>query len=248
MCVTALREGMCGRYSLFAPPDEIEDRFGATFDGEFQPRYNVAPSQSMPVVPDSDPDSFEAMEWGFVPPWADDRSEFGFINARAETVGEKPTFREAFERTSRDGLQVGRCLVPADGFYEWVDTGDGKQPYRVALDGDDPFAMAGLWAQWRSQGTQAGLDAFASGTPAAEPEVVTTYAIVTTEPNDLVADLHHRMAVILPREAERRWLDADPAAATDLFAPYPAEGMRAYPVSTAVNDPSNDSPAVVEPL
>ena len=182
---------MCGRYSLFAPPEDTEARFDATFAGEFQPRYNAAPRQSLPVIADADPGTIRAMEWGFVPPWADDRSEFGFINARAETVAEKPTFRAAFAREARENLRVGRCLVPADGFYEWTDSGDGKQPYRVTLADEEPFAMAGLWAQWRP--AQTGLDAFGAKSPEAKPEVVSTFTVVTTEPNDLVADLHDQV-------------------------------------------------------
>jgi putative SOS response-associated peptidase YedK len=253
---------MCGRYSLFVPPDDIEERFGATFAGEFQPRYNAAPSQSLPVIADATSETIERMEWGFVPPWADNRSDFEFINARAETLGEKPTFREAFAQEEGGDLRVGRCLVPADGFYEWVGSDGGKQPYRVTLADDEPFAMAGLWAEWRPPQTQTGLDAFGGetaetgdgttetgdGTPDTGSAVVETFTIVTTEPNDLVADLHHRMAVILPQGEERRWLRADREAASDLLGPYPSEKMRAYPVSDAVNDPSNDSPAVVEPL
>ncbi len=239
---------MCGRYSLFAPPEDIEERFDATFASAFEPRYNAAPSQSLPVVSDAAPGTIEPMEWGFVPPWADDRSDFGFINARAETLAEKPTFRDAFtgEDRAADGLRAGRCLVPADGFYEWADTGDGKRPYRVTLADEDPFAMAGLWAEWRPDRTQTALDAFGGGNrPDADPETVSTFAIVTTQPNDIVADLHDRMSVILPPGAERRWL-RDGAGAADLLEPYPADETQVYPVSQSVNDPSNDSPAVTE--
>ena len=249
--------GMCGRYSLFAPAGDIEDRFGATFDGAFEPRYNAAPRQSLPVVPDEDPGTLTAMEWGFVPPWADDRADFGFINARAETLTGKPTFREAFragtgddgDATGGDGLRAGRCLVPADGFYEWVESDGGKQPYRVRLADDGLFAMAGLWAEYQPERTQTGLGDFAGGTAAGTgtgPETLRTYAIVTTEPNGLVAELHNRMSVILPRGEEHRWLREDSAEVADLLEPYPAESMCADPVSRAVNDPSNDSPAVLE--
>jgi putative SOS response-associated peptidase YedK len=240
---------MCGRYSLLAEAGTVEERFGAAFADDFEARYNAAPSQSLPVVTGADPATLARMEWGFVPPWAEDRSEFGFINARAETLAEKPTFSGAFERTGQDGLRAGRCLVPADGFYEWVATEDGKQPFRVTLTDGEPFAMAGLWAEWRPAQTQTGLDAFSDPSGAdSGTEVRSTYAIVTTEPNDLVADLHHRMAVVLPQDAERRWLTADAEEAADLLTPYPADRMRAYPVSRAVNDPANDSPAVVEPV
>jgi len=235
---------MCGRYSLFAPPDEIEARFDATVAEAFEPRYNAAPRQSLPVITGDDPDTIQRMEWGLIPSWAEDRSDFEFINARAETLTEKPSFEAAYERR--------RCLVLADGFYEWTDAEGGKQPYRVTLADEEPFAMAGLWERWTPPQTQTGLDAFAAGGPDVSdepaPEPIETFAVVTTDPNDLVADLHHRMAVILAPDEEAAWLTADTDRAADVLDPYPAEEMRAYPVSTAVNDPSNDSPAVVEAI
>jgi putative SOS response-associated peptidase YedK len=246
---------MCGRYSLFAPPADIEERFDTRFAFEFEPRYNAAPRQSLPVIPDDSPGTISAMEWGFVPPWADSRDDFGFINARAETLAEKPTFRAAFRAGGEAGdngesgggdPRAGRCLVPADGFYEWVETGDGRQPYRVTLADGEPFAMAGLYAEYRPARTQTGLGDFGDGGPDAGTETVTTYAIVTTEPNGLVADLHDRMSVILPRGEERRWLHEGTAVVGELLGPYPSDEMRAEPVSRAVNDPSNDSPAVLD--
>jgi len=124
---------MCGRYSLFAAPGEIEERFDATFAFDFEPRYNAAPSQELPVVTGDDPETIQRMEWGLVPSWADEKSEHAYINARAETLAEKRSFADAYE--SR------RCLVPADGMYEWVTENGGKQPYRVALPDDRLFAM-----------------------------------------------------------------------------------------------------------
>jgi len=232
---------MCGRYSLFTPPEELAERFDLRVS-TYEPRYNAAPGQSLPVIADRDDATLTRMEWGFVPSWADDRD--GHINARGETVGEKPTFRDAFEQADGE-LAAGRCLVPADGFYEWVD----GQPYRVAFEDDRPFLMAGLWSRWRPATTQTGLGAFGDGSgPDGDPEVVETFAVVTTEPNALVGDLHHRMAVILQPGAEREWLAADPDEARALLGPYPDDGMRAYPVSEAVNDPANDSPALVDPV
>ena len=235
---------MCGRYSLFTPPADLARRFDVAVEG-YEPRYNAAPGQSLPVIAGRDTSRVTRMEWGLVPSWADERD--GHINARAETVGEKPTFRAAFERADGE-LAAGRCLVPADGFYEWVDEDGGRQPYRVRFDDDRPFAMAGLWSQWRPETTQTGLSAFGDGDgPTTDPDIVETFAVVTTEPNDVVADLHHRMAVILPAAAESRWLSAGPGEAGDLLAPYPGDGMEAYPVSRAVNDPANDSPELVDP-
>ncbi|NHN46766.1 SOS response-associated peptidase [Halostella sp. JP-L12] len=243
---------MCGRYSLFAPREDVVDLLDAAPEREFGPRYNMAPGEELPVVRDAASDRIEFLRWGLVPHWADDDGIGNdLINARAETVAEKPSFRDAFRQSyaDADGPRAGRCLVPADGFYEWVDEGDGKQPYRVAFEDDRPFAMAGLWATWEAEVEQVGLDAFGDGGDATpETRRLETFAVVTTEPNDLVADLHHRMAVILDEDDRGAWLDADPDAAADLLDPFPADEMRAYPVSTAVNDPSNDAPAVAEPL
>ncbi|MDS0298930.1 SOS response-associated peptidase [Halogeometricum sp. S1BR25-6] len=232
---------MCGRYSLFTPAEELEARFDAAFETPPDPRYNCAPGQELPVVANDDPDAFRSLTWGLVPSWADDRSG-GVINARAETVREKPSFREAFERR--------RCLVPADGFYEWVSTESGKQPYRVAFEDDRPFAMAGLWERWKPEQTQTGLGDFAGGGSAedAEAEVLETFAVVTAEPNDLVSDLHHRMSVILAPEEEETWLRGDGEEAASLLDTFPDREMRAYPVSTRVNSPANDDADIVEPV
>jgi putative SOS response-associated peptidase YedK len=229
---------MCGRYTLFTPPADLAERFDATVPGDYEPTYNAAPQQSLPVITDDRPDAIRTLQWGLIPRWADDDSE-SYINARAETLTERASFREPFEQR--------RCLVLADGFYEWVDADGRRQPYRFTLPDERPFAMAGLYERWEPPSTQTGLDAFASGDdPDVEPDAVETFTIVTTAPNDLVAEYHHRMSVILPPDAENRWLTADTDEAADLCEPYPAENMTAYPVSTAVNDPTNDSPALVE--
>lgn len=232
---------MCGRYSLFAPQNVIERRFDATFASNFEPRYNIAPSQSVPVITDERPESIGHKEWGLVPRWAEEPST-DLINARAESIESKPSFSEAVANR--------RCLVLADGFYEWVETESGTQPYRVAFDDDRPFALAGIWERWEGTNEQVGLDAFASsGEATPETNVRETVAIVTTEPNDLVSRLHHRMAVILPEGTEERWLDADDAETrSSLLEPIDDTELRADPVSTAVNDPSNESPGLVEPI
>lgn len=244
---------MCGRYSLFAPPDDVETRFDAAFAESFEPRYNAAPRQDLPVITDEAPDSIQRMEWGLIPSWAEDRSDFEFINARAETIDHKRSFRDAFAqgRDSEESggtVEAGRCLVPADGFYEWAVESGGKQPYRVTVGDGDLFAMAGLWARWEPPQVQTGLGDFDGGDPDADAEAVETFTIVTTEPNDLVADLHDRMSVIIAPDEEAEWLTADPDDAEGLLDPYPAAEMDAYPVSTAVNDPANDTPEVVEPI
>jgi putative SOS response-associated peptidase YedK len=229
---------MCGRYSLFAPPADIEARFDATFAFDFEPRYNAAPSQSLPVVASEADDTIQRMEWGLVPSWADDRSDHGYINARAETLSRKRSFADAYE--SR------RCLVPADGFYEWVSEEGGKQPYRVCLPDDAPFAMAGLYERWEPPQRQTGLGEFGgSGAGGGQDDVVETFTIVTTDPNEAVADLHHRMAVVLDPDEEATWLHGSVDEAAQLLDPYDGP-MRTYPVSTAVNSPANDSPALIE--
>jgi len=248
---------MCGRYSLFAPQSTIEARFDATFDTEFEATYNAAPSQPLPVITDADSDTIQRMEWGLVPSWAEDRSDHGHINARAETLGRKRSFADAYE-SAPDTPTAGRCLVPADGFYEWVAgssggeatgprDGGGKQPYRVARPDDDLFAMAGLYERWEPPQRQTGLGEFGSGgsDDGGQDEVVETFTIVTTEPNDVVSDLHHRMAVILDPDEEETWLTSDTDTAAELLDPYDGP-MRTYPVSTAVNSPSNDSPEIIE--
>ncbi|OAQ52403.1 hypothetical protein HTG_12330 [Natrinema mahii] len=230
---------MCGRYTLTVDGDDLEARFDARLsDSGFDPRYNMAPGQELPVITNEEPEAVRRLEWGLVPSWADDDGG-GLINARAESVDEKPSFREAYERR--------RCLVPADGFYEWVETEDGKRPYRVAFEDDRVFAMAGLWERWEPEATQTGLDSFGGGLEGkTETGPLETFTIVTTEPNDLVADLHHRMAVILDPDDEQRWLSGE--AGRDLLEPRSADGMTAYPVSTAVNDPATDEPSLVEPV
>jgi putative SOS response-associated peptidase YedK len=212
---------MCGRTSLFASPAEVRERFDAEPIRPLEPRYNVAPGQEHPVVRNDALDTIQFPTWGLVPQWADHSPSSGHINARAETLAEKPSFREAFAER--------RCLVLADGFYDWKETPTGKQPYRIEREDREPFAFAGLWE------------------PRSSGETDATFTIVTTEPNAVVEEVHHRMPVILDPDEERRWLERDSTEElTDLLDPYPAEEMRAYPVPSAVNDPGNDSPAVIE--
>ncbi|EMA63766.1 SOS response-associated peptidase [Halorubrum lipolyticum] len=242
---------MCGRYTLFTPTEDLEARFDADFAG-VEPSYNCAPGQDLPVIADEDPTAATRMKWGLTPSWADE--PFDLINARAETVREKRSFADAFERR--------RCLVPADGFYEWVEggadgerDGAGKTPYRVAFDDDRPFAMAGLYERWEPpepETTQTGLGAFGGGAHDGGDDddggPVEAFTVVTTEPNDLVADLHHRMAVILDPSEEGTWLRGDPDEAAALLDPYPADELTAHPVSTRVNSPGVDAPELIEPV
>jgi putative SOS response-associated peptidase YedK len=217
---------MCGRYAIFTPPDGLAERFSVPVP-EVEPTYNAAPSQRLPVVPD-DAEEIRLARWGLTPAWADEPRDL--INARAETMDEKPSFRDAY-----------RCLVPANGFYEWVEGANGKRPYYVTRPDREPFAMAGLRTRWESPARQTGLDAFSDGdADGGESGTIETFAVVTTEPAGVVADLHHRMAAILPREREHEWLSGGELSLAS------ADELRAYPVSTAVNSPANDGPELIE--
>ena len=217
---------MCGRYILTVSGEVLARLFGLDEVPELVPRYNIAPTQRVPVVRAAGGRRrLDSLRWGLVPHWAAEPSVgHRLVNARAETAATKPSFRSAFR--SR------RCLVPANGFYEWQATPAGKQPWLIRLSGGRPFAMAGLWERW--SGGDGDLE---------------TFTILTTSPNEVVAPLHGRMPVILPPEAWERWLDPEyraPEALQALLGPFPAAEMEAHPVSRLVNDPANDSPACLE--
>jgi len=221
---------MCGRFTLWLQFGDLVKAFpGLTFPEFLPPRYNIAPTQDVAVVPNDGLKQVQLFRWGLVPFWAKDPSIGNrMINARAETVAEKPAYRAAYRRR--------RCLVLADGFYEWrKEPGSRtKTPMYIQLASGEPFAFAGLWEVWRPDDTP-----------------LFTYTIITTEPNALLEPIHNRMPVILPREAYDRWLDPAEKRAgsfSDLLVPCPAEEMVAYPVSTYVNRPGNDSPVCVAPV
>jgi putative SOS response-associated peptidase YedK len=219
---------MCGRYELDIEEDALIRRFNLKASGvEVKRRYNVAPSQTLPIITEADPDQLTLAQWGLRPFWARPGQVVKApINARGETVDQLPTFRTAFHER--------RCLVPATAFYEWQKLdGSTKQPYRIALTDDAPFAFAGLY------GETAGMD----GAP--KP----SYTIVTTDPNELMAPIHNRMPVILTDEDAETWLnpDSDPDQLKTLLAPYPTDAMHAEPISTLVNSPANDTPAIRAP-
>ena len=191
------------------------------------PRYNIAPSQYCPVIPQSDTENVYMYRWGLIPFWAKDKSiGYKMINARSETVREKSSYKGPFKKQ--------RCLVLADGFYEWQKVGKGKQPYRMVLKSGDPFHFAGLYSHWKDP----------------EGKVVPTFTILTTEPNALVAPIHNRMPVILPAGATQKWLqvDADELDLLNLLRPLPEEEMEAYPVSAAVGNPRNDDESLIKDL
>ncbi|HEY8393907.1 MAG TPA: SOS response-associated peptidase [Thermaerobacter sp.] len=218
---------MCGRYTLTTPAVELEHRFLVRLGEDMTPRYNVAPGQDVLAVLAGAGGERRAvrLRWGLVPAWARDPKP-GPINARAETAAEKPMFRRAMRR--------GRCLILADGFYEWQRQGARKRPYLFRLADGAPFAFAGLWERWDGPGGP-----------------LLTCCLLTTRANALVAPIHDRMPVILRPEWEEPWLDpaiTDPAKLEPALAPYPAERMSFHPVSTRVNSPLNDDPDCVRPV
>jgi putative SOS response-associated peptidase YedK len=219
---------MCGRYNLTAPPERLAHVFCVPDIPPLQPRYNIAPTQNVLIVRQAAVREGVLVRWGLVPSWSDDlKIGYKLINARGETVATKPSFRSAFKHR--------RCLVVADGFYEWKKVGKAKQPYHIHLTNNSPFAFAGLWEYWES----------------AEGESVESCTIVTTTANDVMKPLHDRMPVILGPAHYDRWLDPqhyDREALQTLLVPYPKKGLTAVPVSTFVNRPRNEGPKCVEPL
>ena len=230
---------MCGRFTLRTPPRQIAQHFGLDEVPDLPPRYNIAPSQTVAAVRAAHGRRELAMlQWGLVPAFADD-PKIGnrLINARCESVDTKPMFRSVFQRR--------RCLVVADGFYEWRQERKQKQPYRFTLQDGGVFAFAGLWERWRKPRAREG-----QGSDAAGDTPIETFTIIVTEANDLVGKIHNRMPVILKQTDEQRWLDPrrrDLKELVDLLAPYPADAMAAYPVSPLVNSVANDVPECIEP-
>jgi len=221
---------MCGRFTLTVDPADLRDAFpGLTFPEEMAPRYNIAPSQPVAVVANDGKNQVEFFKWGLVPSWAKD-PEIGnrMINARAETLSEKPSFRAAYKRR--------RCLILADGFYEWQPTpgSKSKTPMLIKLKSGEPFAFAGLWEAWHPD----------------QEDAILSCTIITTTPNALMEKIHNRMPVILSQAAYSVWLDPAEQTSTTLdklLKPYPASQMAAFTVSRLVNDPKNDSPECIAP-
>ncbi len=218
---------MCGRYSLIAEIGQLALRFGFdAYDLEQPPRYNIAPTQPVLAVRGDGCRLASYMRWGLVPSATRETpSDPPLINARAETVTERPSFRSALLRR--------RCLIPADGFYEWQ-RDSGRRPVRITMASGEPFAFAGLWDMWRDP----------------RGHIVESCTIITTEANELLQPIHDRMPVILPEDVEPLWLDngiQDGAALVSLLAPYPSEAMTAYEVSTLVNSAANDGPELIMP-
>lgn len=228
---------MCGRYTLTQPAEVLAEAFDVSDYVELQPRYNIAPTQDVAVIGRNHEGrrTLGLMRWGLIPSWAKDPTIGNrMINARGESAAEKPAFRSSFK--SR------RCLVPADGFYEWKKQGSGsKQPYYIRMKDHHPFAFAGLWSRWRPKATD--------GADAGEP--ILSCTLLTTSPNPLMAEIHDRMPVILHPEHYDFWLNPDnqdAEALNRLLVPYEPEAMEAYPISTMVNRPGNEGPRLIEPL
>jgi len=223
---------MCGRFTLTVDADSIQTHFPwlENIPHQIAPRYNIAPTQPIAVIPNDGRNTVDHFVWGLIPFWAKDPSIGSrMINARSETLAEKNSFKNAYKRR--------RCLVLADGFYEWANiTGQKtKQPFYFRMEDGAPFAFAGLWEEWNSpEGSQ-----------------LKSATIITTEPNALVKQVHARMPVILHPEDYPLWLSTEeqaPDALQHLLAPYPAQEMVAYAVSTTVNSPFNDIPENIQPL
>ncbi|PMB15265.1 SOS response-associated peptidase [Fischerella thermalis] len=222
---------MCGRFTLSVFPEVLTQIFEVEKIPDFKPQYNIAPTQMVLVVlynSEGNKREIQRLRWGLIPSWAKDQSMGAkLINARAETVAEKPAFRRAFKRQ--------RCLVVADGFYEWQQQDGKKQPYYFRLSNGKPFGFAGLWEEWQSS----------------EQERIKSCTILTTQANELLQMVHDRMPVILQQENYDLWLDPqvhDVELLQPLLRPYPSEAMTSYPVTTLVNNPRNNSAECITPV
>ena len=221
---------MCGRFTLTDPNQKLAVQFNLPAIPDMQPRYNIAPTQPVAAVRiarESEGRELAMLHWGLIPFWAKDpKIGARMINARSETVAEKPAFRAAFRRR--------RCLVLADGFYEWQKLDSGKQPHYIRLHEGQPFALAGLWEHWKGP----------------ENRMIESCTLLTTQPNELVRQMHNRMPVILHPGDYALWLDPevqDARRLQPLLRPYPEAEMETYPVSRMVNSPKNDDPRCIEP-
>lgn len=222
---------MCGRFTLTIDPSELKETFANyTFPSRFSPRFNIAPTQPVLAIPNDNKNTADFFLWGLIPSWAKDPTIANkLINARGETIAEKPSFRGSFK--------YKRCIIPADGFYEWkAQAGEKtKIPHFIHMKDRQPFALAGLWDEWNSP----------------DGSSIRTCTIITTQPNELMSTLHNRMPVILDAMDYNRWLDPAPQTPENLLSlikPFPADRMSAYPVSTMVNRPDNDRPECILPL
>ena len=222
---------MCGRFTRKENFKNLAELLGLPIPPAFAPRYNISPSQRIACVrtdPQSATRQYIDLKWGLVPSWAkEDSIGYKMINARAETVAEKPSFRKAFRQQ--------RCMVFADGFYEWKREGKAKQPHYFRFRDQRPFCFAGLWERWEKN----------------PDSPLETCALLTIGPNAVMEPIHHRMPVILQTQDFQTWLDPriqDPQILSSFLQPYPPEEMEAFPVSPLVNNPKNDTEACIQPL
>lgn len=217
---------MCGRYSFILEDELIRERFGVTVrTAVYKARYNCAPSQDLAVISDEDPGTLSLYRWGLIPFWAKEPSIGNkLINAKSETILEKPSFKGSFRNK--------RCLVLADGYYEWKKEKD-KIPYRITLKDNLPFAFAGIWDKWTSS----------------DGEIVHSFSILTMASPPEMQQIHDRMPVILSRKDEMKWLErGGDSELLDLIKPFPVRDLSAYPVSKEVNSPRNDNPELIVPV
>ncbi len=222
---------MCGRFTLTIDPGDLQEAFpDVKVPENIPPRYNVAPSQPVAVIPNTGERKLDFYTWGLIPSWSKDPAIGNrLINARSESLLEKPSFRSQYRRR--------RCLILADGFFEWQAQPDNKSktPIYIYLKDHKPFAFAGLWDIWMSP----------------DGSEIKSCTIITTQPNELMQPIHSRMPVILPADAYKEWLDPANTRAEDLnrwLVPYPADAMALHPVSRLVNSPDNDTPACIQPV
>lgn len=218
---------MCGRYTITAKPKEIETRFEVEVTDAYKPRFNAAPTQLLPVITNENPDGMSFFYWGLIPEWSKSKAvSIKLFNAQAEAINEKPTFKNA--------LKQHRCIVPADSFYEWKRVSKkSKIPYRFLLNNNNTFSFAGLWEEFEDD----------------NDEVMHTFTIITTEPNEMVQPIHERMPVMLTPDTEKIWLD-NASSEHDLLnvlLPFDANGMTNYTVSSQVNNVANDLPSIIAP-
>jgi len=213
---------MCGRFSLTIVGAELAKRFDAEVSIDLQPNYNASPGQLLPIIMNDEPHKIVTARWGLVPSWSKEpKIGYKMINAMAETVATKPSYRGPFKHK--------RCLVLADSFFEWKKVGDTKTPYRIMRKDEACFAFAGLWDEWKDE----------------QGNSLRTFTIITAEPNELVKSIHDRMPVILAKNAEQDWLTVESTRAQEFLHAYPASEMKSYPISTLVNSPKNNNPQVI---
>jgi putative SOS response-associated peptidase YedK len=218
---------MCGRFQLSVKGKHINERFNVeVYDDFYRPSFNCAPSQNLAVISNMEAKKLSFFSWGLIPFWAKDE-KFGnkLINSKAETITEKPSFKNSFRQK--------RCLVICNGFYEWKKENNKKTPYRIFLKNNELFSMAGIWDTWKD----------------GEGRPINSFSIITTTPNSLMKNIHHRMPVILRKEDEKKWLEkTDQNELLELLKPFENRLMDAYPISELVNSPTNNSPEIIKKI